>query len=388
MFSSEEQHPPEYHELKRRQGFIWVFLALVVLLIGGILALLAYSFMTGGGSVTTTSPPVVVTPAPAKSNGIAVQKKSTGTYFLMGELFPVEKKYRISKVYYPSFSKEEFFAVPWRNTAITPAVAHYGDYIAVFSDPGTGIFIGKDGKVASVNDTMFFPPYIYFSLSPDGKKMAYFRYLSSLGTTSLTVRDIGKNEDAFGWPVGSSASEPCKFRGWTKDGAKAYCLSMRRGAATLKTIDVNRYAVATVMTVPGVRDAEYYADSDILVTAERDGIVIREVAVGKRTIIVDSPESKAAENVMLTPDGKTIAFTVNDVVYSADVASGVQQRTHDGVLVGITPDSQRVLLRDPADAFVNGDHYSMAAFDGSGHQSLHTVMNIVSLSQFLGWFSE
>jgi len=388
MFSSEEQHPPEYHELKKRQGFIWVFLALVILMIGGILAFVAYGFISGGGSVTGPAS-VVVTPAPIKNGTTSiVQKKSSGTYFLTGELFPGEKKFRIYKVYYPSFSKEEFFAVPWRNTTITPAVAQYGDYIAVFSDPGTGIFIGKDGKVASVNDASFFPPYTYFSVSPNGKKMAYFRYLSSVGTTSLTVRDLEKNEDAYGWAVGSSASEPCEFRGWSSDGVKAYCISVRRGAATLKTIDVNRYVVATLASVSGARSAEYYADLDMFVVAGSGGISLHEVSAGTKRIIADSPEAKAATNAMLTGNGKTVVFTANNMVYTADVETGDQRSVHEGVLVGITPDSRKILFKEKTVDMMAGDRYSMVLFDGGDYRNLHIVMSNVSLSQFLGWFSE
>lgn len=357
-------------------------------MIGGILAFVAYGFMSGGGGSITTTAPVMVTPAPTKNGVVVAQKKRSPTYFLTGELFSGEKKFRIYKVYYPIFSKEEFFAIPWRNTAITPAVAQYNNYIAVFSDPGTGIFIGKDGKVASVNDATFFPPYVYFSISPDGKKMAYFRYLSSLGTTSLTVRDMEKNEDAYGWAVGSSASEPCEFRGWSADGAKAYCMSVRRGTATLKTIDVNRYVVATVASVSGARSAEYYNDLTMLVVAGRDGISLYDIATGAKRIAVDSPEAKAATNAMFAGGGKTIVFTANNIVYVADAVTGVQRPMHEGVLVGISPDSQSILFREDVDEVMVGDHYSTMLIDGGNHRNFHTIMNNVSLSQFLGWFSE
>lgn len=389
MFFSEEQHPPEYHELKKRQSFVWVFLVLVVLMIGGILAFVAYGFMSGGSGMVTTQTPVTVTPAPAK-NGITsvATKKSVGTYFLTGELFASEKKFRIYKVYYPTFSKEEFFSIPWRNTAVSPAVAQYGEYIGVFSDPGAGIFIDKNGRVSSVNDGSFFPPYTHFSVSSDGKKMVYFRYLSSVGTTSLTVRDLEKNEDLYGWAVGSSASEPCEFRGWSTDGVKAYCVSVRRGTATLKTIDTNRYVIATVASVSGARSAEYYPERTTLVVAGRDGIVLYDISKGTKRIISDSPEAKAAMHAILAGDGKTIVFTANNIVHVVDVETKDQRPVHEGVLVSISPDSQRILFREEIDEVMAGDRYSMMLLDGGDYRNLHTVMNTVTLSQFLGWFSE
>lgn len=389
MFSSEEQHPPEYHELKKRQGFVWVFLSLVILMIGGLLAFVMYGIMGGGNAVTTTSTPITVTPAPAKNGTTSVTtKKSVGTYFLTGELFASEKKFRIYKVYYPTFSKEEFFSIPWRNTAITPAVAQYGEYIGVFSDPGTGIFIDKNGRVASVNDGSFFPPYAHFSVSPDGKKMVYFRYLSSVGTTSLTVRDLEKNEDLYGWPVGSSASETCEFRGWSTDGSKAYCVSVRRGTATLKTIDINRYVIATVASVSGARSAEYYPDRTMLVVAGRDGISLSDISTGTKRIMSSSTEAKEAINAMLAGDGKAIVFTANNIVHVFNMETGEQRPVHEGVLVSISPDSRHILFREEIDEVMVGDHFSMMLLDGGDHQNLHTVMNTVTLSQFLGWFSE
>lgn len=377
----------EYHELKRRQGFLWVFLALVVLMMGGILALVVYGVMSGGSGTMRTPAPVVA-PSPKKSVSPAAGVKGHGDYFLTGELFASEKKYRIFKVYYPAFSKEEFFAVPWRNTAITPAVAQYGDYLAVFSEPGSGIFINKDGKVASVNDLSFSPPYVYFAVSPDGKTMVYFRYLSSVGTTSLTVRSMEKNEDAFGWPVGSSASEPCDFRGWSADGAKAYCVGMKQGVAAVKAIDVHRYVVSTVASVVGARSAEYYPDLTALVVAEKAGIVLVNTATGEKKVISDSSEAKTAENAVLSPDGKAIAFTANGTVYAASTATGEQKKISEGMLVGITPDSRFLLLKGQGDGKTPDEHYSMITLAGEKRWNLYSVMSNATISQFLGWFFE
>ncbi|MBI1755431.1 hypothetical protein HYR65_04100, partial [Candidatus Azambacteria bacterium] len=239
MLPQEVRTEEAYHSLRRRQIFIWVFLVLLtVSIVGGIFSVAYQVIKSGGNQNRSIANTPVIRPVVGGSDVSENKKEESKDYFIFGELASSDKKYRLYKIRTQPFSKEEIFSFPWSDPKTLPEVTVQGGLIGVFFEPGKGLLLHPDGKVVGTSELAFQPPYAYFSISPDGTRMIYFKYFSSIGTTSLTVRDVKTNEDVFGWPIGSEASRPCEFIGWSQDGRKAYCVAMVKSRADVKSFDV------------------------------------------------------------------------------------------------------------------------------------------------------
>ncbi|MBI5913329.1 hypothetical protein HY839_02710 [Candidatus Azambacteria bacterium] len=378
------QSDPEYHSFQRRQSFLWVALLGVVLLIGGVVFLIAYQLMRGGGG-NGGAPSAVVMPAVnAVASIIRGEAVSQGDYFLMSEVSSTDKRLRIFKVYYAPFSKEEIFAIPWRDGAAAPVVAEYGENLAVFLDSGRSIVITREGKTVSLSNSFFVPEDPHFTISPDGKKMVYFKQFSSLGTKSLTIRDLEKNEDVFGWPINSPASETCDFSGWSADGGKAYCTSVKNGRVMVKAVDVRRYSYAVAASFSGVRDAQFYPAHALVVAADKQSIFTFDITTKEKKDVL-ALAGEAVESVFLAPDRSKIVFTAGGAVHAVGLdGSGKKEIDHATRILSLLPDGARALVEVSEDG---GAHYAIIGIDEESHAELGGITKDIVHAQFIGWFS-
>lgn len=377
------QSDHEYHNFQKRQSFLWVALLVVVILIAGVVFFVTYQFMRSDGNGNT--PSVVVVPAMnAVSSGAQGESVSRGDYFLVSETSLIDKRLRIFKVYYAPFSKEEIFAIPWRDTAVVPVVAEYGENFAVFLDAGRSILVTREGKSVPLSNSFFVPEDPHFSISPDGKKMVYFKQFSSLGTKSLTIRDLEKNEDVFGWPLNSPASEVCDFNGWSADGEKTYCTSVKNGKAVVKAIDVRRFSYAVVASFSGVRDARFYPAHALLVAADKQSIFTFDSAT-KEKMDVLALAGESVKSVFLAPDKSKIAFVAGDAVYTVGLDGGDKKEIdHATRILSLLPDGMRALVEVSEDG---GSHYAIIGIDEKSHTELGGITKDIVHTQFIGWFS-
>lgn len=380
------QSDPEYHiSLQRRQSFLWVVLLAVVLVIAGIVFFIAYQFISSenGGSGSVVSP--ATTPAgTAVSSTVRGEVFSQGDHFLMSEVSLTDKRFRIFKIYHEPFSKEEIFALPWRDTARAPVVVRYKEDLAVFLDSGQSILLTPTGKTVPLSNSLFVPEDSHFSISPDGKKMVYFKQFSSLGTKSLTVRDLEKNEDVFGWPINSPASEACDFNGWSADGEKTYCTSIKNGRVVVRVFDVRRYSYATVASFSGVRDARFYPEHGLLVAADKQGIfTFDSITKEKREVLALANEP--AQSVFLTPDKAKIVFFADDDVFVMGLdGSDKKEIDYASRILSLLPDGTRALVEVLEDG---GAHYAIIGIDEHSHRELSGITKDTVHAQFIGWFS-
>lgn len=381
------QSDPEYHtSLQRRQSFLWLVLLTVVLFIAGVVFFIAYQFISSenGGSGSVVSPAPVMPAGTAVSSTVRGGVVSRGDHFLMSEVSLTDKRFRIFKIYHEPFLKEEIFALPWRDTAKAPVVAKYQENLAVFLDSGQSILLTPEGRTVSLSNSLFVPEDPHFSISPDGKKMVYFKQLSSLGTKSLTVRDLEKNEDVFGWPINSPASEVCDFNGWSADGEKTYCTSIKNGRVMVRAFDVRRYSHATVASFSGVRDARFYPEHGLLVVADKQSIfTFNSITKEKREVLALADEP--AESVFLTPDKEKIVFSADDEVFVVGLdGGGKKEIDHANRILSLLPDGTRALVKVIED---DGAHYAIIGIDEHSHRELSGITKDTVHAQFIGWFS-
>lgn len=380
------QSDPEYHSsLQRRQSFLWVVLLVVVLFIAGIVFWIAYQFMSSGDGGSVGTPPAAVMPAVnAVSSIVRGEAVSQGDHFLIGEVSLTDKRFRIFKIYYAPFSKEEIFALPWRDTAKAPVVVGYEENLAIFLDSGKSILITPKGKTVPLSNSLFVPEDPHFSISPDGKKMVYFKQLSSLGTKSLTVRDLEKNEDVFGWPINSPASEVCDFSGWSADGEKTYCTSIKNGRAIVKSFDVRRYSYATAASLPGVRDARFYPEHGLFAAADKQSIFTFDIVTKEKKEVL-ALAGEQVESVFLAPDRSKIVFAADDAVYAVGLdGGGKKEIDHATRILSLLPDGTRALVEVFEDG---GSHYAIIGIDKMSHTELSGITKDIVHTQFIGWFS-
>lgn len=380
------QSDPEYYSFQKRQSFLWVALLAVVALIAGAVFLVAYQFMRGGGGNGST-PSVVVMPAVNILSSIAQEGAAVrGDYFLIGEVSSTDKRFRIFKTYYAPFSKEEIFAIPWRDSAAAPAVVEYGENLAVFFDAGRSILLTREGKTAPLSNSFFMPSDSHFTISPDGKKMVYFKQFSSLGTMSLTIRDLEKNEDVFGWPINSSASGACDFNGWSADGEKAYCTSVKNGKAVVKAFDVRRYSYAAVASFSGVRAVRFYPAYALLVAADKQSIFTFDITTKEKKEVL-ALEGESVESVFLAPDKSTIVFVAGGAVHAVGFDGFGRKEVKSAVarVFSLLPDGARALVEASEDG---GPHYGIIGINDKSHTELGGITKDIVHTQFIGWFSK
>ena len=394
-FIQEVPQGENYEKLQKRQIVVWSFLIFMMLASVSALLYISYQVMQGkdkGGSLSASDAPVI-TPMSKTVKGSVLSRDDR--YFLYGQFSPQESKYRLYKIYYGTFAKEEIFSFLWHDSSSQPSFAFYGNDIAVFPDVNKGFLISKEGKMV-ISPKDFIPPDAHFSISPDRKKMFYFTYLSSVGTTSLTLRDLEKGKDIFKWPVSSSASQICDFAGWSGDGTKAYCLAKSNGVATLKSFDAVSHAVNTVTSKRGIIDAAYHLQSQILLTVSRNTVSLYNQAGNAWKDVVSAPQDSSFENAFLIPDGSGVLYTqhrTNNIVSDKKIyfvaldGSGQReiQTSGSAQLVAVSPDSQMALFEsfDKTTKFV--EHYSVARIDGASGADLYLTGAPISGTQFIGW---
>lgn len=379
------QLDPEYHSFQKRQFFLWIALVVVVLLMVGGVFFIAYQFMRDGWG-SNSAPSAVMMPAVDELSLIARGETSPeGDYFLIGETSFTDKRFRIFKVYYAPFSKEEIFAIPWSKSAAAPVVKEYGENLAVFLDSGRSILLTREGKMVPLANSFFVPHDPHFIISPDGKKMVYFKQFSSLGTMSLTIRDLETNEDIFGWPINSPASEVCDFSGWSADGEKVYCTNVKNGKATVKAFDVRRYSYAPVASFSGVRDARFYPVHALLVAADKQSIFTFDIATKEKKEAL-ALFGESAESVFLAPDKSKIAFVAGGAMHAVGFDGSSRKEVKSAVtrIFSLLPDSTRALVEASEDG---GPHYGIIGIDDKSHAELGGIAQDIMHIQFIGWFS-
>ena len=380
------QSDPEYHSFQKRQSFLWIALLGVVVLIAGVVFFVTYQFMRDDGANNNLAPAVVVPAMNAVSAVAQGEFVSRGDYFLISEASSTDKRLRIFKVYYAPFSKEEIFAIPWRGGAVTPAVAEYGENFAVFLDAGRSVLLTREGKSVPNSNSFFVPEDPHFSISPDGKKMVYFKQFSSLGTKSLTIRDLEKNEDVFGWPLNSPASETCDFSGWSADGEKTYCTSVKNRKAVVKAFDVRRNSYAVVASFSGIRDARFYPAHALLVAADTQSIFIFDSATKEKKDVL-ALAGETVESVFLAPDKSKIAFTAGGAMHAIGLDGSGRKEVTSAVtrIFSLLPDGARALIEASDDG---GPHYGIIGIDDKSHVELGGITPDITHIQFIGWFSD
>lgn len=380
------QSDPEYHSFQKRQSFLWVVLLAVVLLIAGIVFFIAYQFMRGGGKGISDVSSSVVTPvARALPSLLGGETETAGDYFLVSEASLRDKRFRIFKVYYTSFSKEEIFAAPWRDKAATPVVTEYGENIAVFFDPGYSVLLTRDGKTAPSSNSFFVPQGPHFTISPDGKKMVYFKQLSSVGTMSLMIRDLEKDEDVFAWPISSPASEMCDFGGWSADGTKAYCTRVKNGKAVVGAVDIKQYTYATVASV-SARVARFYPAHALLVAADKSSIFTFDTNTKERKEVL-ALSTETVENVFLTSDASQIVFTANSKAYAVNRDGSNRQEIKNTNRVISLGSNEAYNIFEVMEAD-GGSYYIVMDIAGSKRKELYGMTKDIAYTQFIGWFSK
>lgn len=297
-----------YQSAARRQVFIFLFSMLFGLLVVGGVFFVAYQVIRSGGvrgGENSVSAPLM-TPL-AQYGSIAEEKQeSAEDIFIFGELSSLDNTYRVYKVRVFPFSKEEIFSFPWSDAAVLPEITAHASYLAVFFAPENGIMVDADGKPVPERALAFRPPSAHFTISPDGARMLYFKYFSSLGTAGLFVRDMKKNEDVFAWPVGSPPSRVCEFTGWSPDNTKAYCALTAQLSAETRVYDVKNFSWKTIPAAlqgpddvfSGARPLAFFADGTRVlleglasdgavqyVVSQRDGAKKKELFAVARDIV-------------------------------------------------------------------------------------------------------
>lgn len=391
MYNKEEmpfepaQSDHEYHTFQKRQSFLWVALFGVIVIIAGVVLIVAYQFMSEGAGSNNLIPLVAPT-MNAVSSGAQKEDVSSGDYFLVSETSLTDKRLRIFKVYYEPFSKEEIFAIPWRDTAIVPVVAEYGENFAIFLEAGRSVLVTREGRNVPLSNSFFVPEDPHFSISPDGKKMVYFKQFSSLGTKSLTIRDLEKNEDVFGWPINSPASEVCDFNGWSAEGEKVYCTSIKNSKAVVKAIDVRRYSYAVVASLSSVRDARFYPAHELLVGADKESIFTLHTATKKKEEVL-ALSGELVKSVFLAPDKSKIAFVADEIMYAIGLDGSGRKEVKGAItrIFSLSPDSTRALVEESEDI---GPHYGIIGLDDRSHGELGGITPDIAHIQFIGWFSQ
>lgn len=370
-----------YESLRRKQIIVWVFLLLLVaVVVGGIFSIAYQVLKSDGGERSGGLSSFVVTPLAGGDAQIEGKGKERKDHFIFGELSSADETYRLYRVSVQPLAKEELFSFPWDDRSSLPTVTAQGGYLGVFFEPGKGYLLDHEGKLVGLNALPFVPPYAYFAISPDGTRMVYFKYFSSVGTTSAMVRDLKTNEDVFAWPIGSEASVPCTFTGWSADGRKAYCVAYRGTRAEARAYDVKSFSYALVGTAANAAQARYWPDHGLLISAGTAGVSVFDAAKKTRKTIASIP----AENALLVPSGQPLVFfTAENAVYAVGLEGGDPRKVADDArLAAVSADGTLLLL-----ARENGKRFSAVGVSGSDSYELFALSQDIAHAEFVGWFA-
>lgn len=382
-------------QFKRKQIAIAVFLLLFVFTITGFLLYFAYDLMKGGNSRENLmmGNSSIKTSILNSSPVLAQKQPIDGSYFIYGEFSEQDKKYRLYKTRYEESTKENIFSLSWNDAVSLPSFAVYGNRIAVFPSINNGFFIDHNGHPANADE--FMPPSRYFTVSPDGGKMFYFKYLSSLGNTVLVLRDLRKNQDIHSWPLNSPASKICEFTGWSPDGISAYCSREDGSSAKLTAFNSKNYSYSTVASVDGTTSAKHYPKYSVFIGAVKNNIVVYNTNAKEVKNIVSMSENTMIKNVFLAGAEPKIFYTAaadyGDKIYSANIDGSDQKELASGKnysLISISANAPKMLFESVDEKDRAARHYFIGDSDGKNISELYTVGAEVSGSQFIGWFAD
>lgn len=392
-FIPEEPQEDNVKIFEKRQIVIWAFLLFLMLASVSFLIYISYQVMrkdSHGSSLSTGDAPIL---APISKSITDLINNTDNHYFLFSAYSPKTNKYTLNKMFYNTFAREEVFSLFWQDSSLQPAFAFYRDRIAVFPDINKGYFISQNGKIV-VSSTDFIPPDNHFSISPDNKYMFYFAYLSSIGTTSLTLRDIEKGKDIFRWPVSSSASQVCDFVGWSNDNTSVYCLLKNKTSVTLKSFDAISHTVKTIASKNNIVDATYQSKNLLAVTSTSVSLYNFENNEWKN--IISAGTDAVFKNALLIPDGSGIIYTQHtnnktsseQKVYFVKM-DGTEQREivigENGNVIAISPDSQLLLFESANVSSEKTRYYFISQINNASNEAVHLNEIPVSGSQFVSW---
>jgi len=389
QFTSDEH--PYYQNFQRKQIVIWSVLLVIVLGVSGSLFYFSY-YLFGGGEnrAGVINQPTAKTPivkcANCLSGGLAQAAQMGKEYIVYGKFFSEEKRYKIFKAYHDFFSQEEIFSFPWQDGNSLPSLASYpGNKITVFTDFNNGFLIDHNGKVGGLAE--FVPSYSDFTISPNGKKMFYFKHLSSFGTVALTLRDLEKDADVRVWPVSSAASEACDFAGWSEDSIIAYCAAKKNNGVELKAFNSGNHSHKTIALFDKAADVKYYPEQSLLVVAAENAIISFNTKTARKDTLFTLPKTNI-RNAFLLPDISKIIFTAfgSDGAYQGIYSSGIDGSDiskfaqQDGAsLVSVSPDFKKALYKSQTDYFI-------VNMDGSGDTEFGINGGGAFDAQIVGWY--
>ena len=375
-------------EFKRKQIIIWGFLFLFILTMVGFIFYLAYRMMSEGGpgQAIGTNQSAIKIPASSRS-AAAKETEHSGDYFLYGEFFPQDRKYKIFKVYYRESIKEEIYSFLWNDPVKIPGLAVHGKNIAIFQSSDSALLINHSGKLAATNE--FTPSSEHFSASPDGKKMFYFKFMSSLGNPMLILRDLEKDKDIYTWPLNSRASEVCDFSGWSSDSEKTYCLGKSGSVASLKIFNAQNPSYSIVKTISDATDAKYYAKHSILLFAVKNKISIYDQNTKEEKLVFSTPDGPSVKNIFLAPDGSRVFYTLNNRVYSVNIDGSDNKNLfgeRDAELVSLSTNSRDILFKTPDGDDDRLERYLAGDIEGKNILDLFAAGKQASGIQLIGWY--
>lgn len=384
MFHDEKRTDEAYNSLQRKQVFLWMFLVLFVLGIGGGIFMVSWQVIKSGqGGIAPAS---FVTPLASVLGGAQAEVAARTDFALWGEYSRTDGRYRIFRIYLSPFSKEEIFSFPWNDLASAPMATVQGKYLGVFFGPGNGLLLHTNGRLVPLNEFSFIPPTGYFTISPDGKRMIYFKMFSTVGTAGAFVRDIGKEADVFGWPIGSEASRVCEFVGWSGDGRKAYCLAREAKRTEVRVYDAVSFSHSVAGSAPGAADAVFLPAASSLIFATGPSVFALNTATKTRQEIARlTDETGTVERVRVSADGATIFFSGTGGIFSVESGGGTPRKLADaGRLVAIAPDGSLILFERSLES---GDkvYFTTSAQDGSGQKQLWGTSPDILHPAYIGW---
>ncbi len=375
---------------------VWFFLLGVVGLGIAVVMYIIYQVIAGAGGGTSPGAGTVSSPlaAPLSATSPPAASQADDRYVLYGAFFPEDQRYKIFKVYYRQFIREEVFSFPWKNAAVAPGMAAYGERIGIFPARDRGYFIRHDGSREDIS--VFVPPDEHAALSPDGSMMFYFKYLSSIGNPALAMRSMAQGEDAYVWSPTAAASALCEFAGWSPDGANAYCIAREGGTATVRAFSVANHTAAVVASARDVRDARYYPASGSFVVAANDRVSVTDTQTKEAQEVVRAPEGFSVVNAFLALDGSRVVYTVMSL---DGVAGQVRTVSSDGFddrvlttghgtrAVSVSGDGSMVLFEEDDRTNVALKHYFISDVEKFSPRELYAVDATAQDARFLGWFS-
>lgn len=389
--------------LKSKQIFIWFFLLLVVILIAtvafyGVFIILGKQAAPliesqkpqAGGFVTPTSNITIQKGISEQKEAVSPEEEQNDIRFLYGVLMSDGGKYKIYRVNYGTRVVREIFSFPWKDPNKIPAISQRQENIAIYIGVNNGFVIDRNGKI--VNHQIFMPPYSDFSVSDDGKKMFYFKYLSSTGSKSLVLRDLSKNEDLRIWPSGSEAARDCAFAGWDSGDVNAYCIYKEGRRQILRVFNSVNFSYSDINTTEGAVDLKFYPKLGYILKTFSSSIVVYDINTKKNITTIQTKEDESMSHSFLNEEGNKIFYKVtgledgvskNNVhIVNIDGSEDVKILENVYRIISISPDSTKVFFEQTDESDKNAFHYLISNTDGSSQEELFSGV----AAQFIGWF--